>query len=371
MSFEEIHAAAMQALDDDQKKLLEREPNVELLEKIVRDKQNNSLLATSDAQLVIDTILDDFSRSALRGDIHTLVYLGSNDQAEPGYEEPRKHRGIYLKIDEHGAVDATEEDGGFVEYTVWRNRSPNPRVSDEWYPGGCYDIKIDPNDTVTRDNVPITYYNLQDYRFNSDMKDLATATVQNFKTLNDIVAEFVEEDTYEEEVSAVLLEAIAWQWVVAEFEIADVKAVRHQVRRKQGEVWKWVDPSQESFEPIVFVDGATEEQQLVFSLSGTARVGEAPPKGKEDTRKQIRFFTYFYPQRLGQHFMVCPTIDELIKNKAFLTESPQNQADFMKIKLAGMRVKTLGLISNRTVSADKKRLDVTVGSVMLIEQTED
>jgi len=369
MSFEEIHSAALNNLDDDGKELLEREANVELLEKIVRDKQNNSLLASSDADLVIDTILDDFARQALRGDIYPLVYLGSNDRADPKNEETGRHEGLYLLLDENGAVDATGQDGGFKQYTCFR-RSPNQRVSDAWYPGGLYDIKIVPRDTETRDGTPITYYNLNDYRLVSDQKDLAIATIQNFKTLNSILEDFVEEDSYEDEVMAVVSESIAWQWVVADFQLTDVKAVRHQVRRKQGESWKWADPSKESFEPIVYVDDATEEKQLVFSMTGTAKIGPAPAKGKEDSRKELRLFIYFYPQRLGQHFMVCPTLDELAANKAFLTESPQNQADFIKIKLGGMNFKALGKITNSGVSADKKRLDITLGSIMLLEQPE-
>jgi hypothetical protein len=370
MSFEEIHSAAMNALDDDSKELLEREANVELLEKIVRDKQNNSLLATSEADLVIDTILDDFSRQALRGDINSLVYLGSNDKADGKTEQAGRHEGLFLLLDEHGAVDTTGDDGGFKPYTVFR-KTPNQRVTDAFYPGGGYDIKIVPKDDVTRDGTPVTYYNLTDYRFVTDQKELAIATVSNFQTLNDIVADFVEEDTYEDEVSAVLLEAIAWQWVVFDFELTDVKAVRHQVRRKEGEVWKWADPSQESFEPVVYVDDATEESQLVFAVTGMAKIGKAPAKGKEDTRKSIRAFIYFYPQRLGQHLMVCPSIDELVANKSFLTESPQNQADFMKIKLAKGKYKTLGKISNRSISADKTRLDVTIGGIQLLEQVSE
>ncbi len=365
MSFEEIHSSVMSSLDDDATKLLERETNIELLEKLVRDAQNNSLLATSDADMVVDAIQDKFARQALRGDIFPLVYLGGNDRADPKNEDAKRQEALFILLDENGAIDTTTEledvgGMGFWKYTVF-GRSPNNRVTDDWYPGGAYDIKIVPKETVTRDGSPITYYNLNDYRTHSDQRDLAIAFVNSFKTVNEIIADFVEEPIYEEEIMAVVIEAIRYQWAIADFQVNDISAVRHQVRRKEGNDWKFVDPSKESFEPVVYVNDA-EESSIVLSLTGTSTVGS----GEEP--KQIRFFVYFYPQALGQHLIESPTLTDLIKNKAFLTESPQNQADFLKIKMAGLRFRATGNIRNINVSSDKKRLDITINGISLVEQ---
>jgi hypothetical protein len=43
----------------------------------------------------------------------------------------------------------------------------------------------------------------------------------------------------------------------------------------------------------------------------------------------------------------------------------------MKIKLAKGKYKTLGKISNRSISADKTRLDVTIGGIQLLEQVSE
>lgn len=362
LSFEEIHSTVTAALDDDSRKLLERETNVELLEKLVRDAQNNSLLATSDAELVYDMIQDNFSRQALRGDIQSLVYIGSNDRADAKDELAGRHEGLFILLDEDGAVDIVSElenvgAGGFWKYTVFR-KTPNQRVSDPWYPGGAYDIKVVPNHTTNREGQPITYYNLNDYRTHSDQRDLAIAFLNNTKTVNEIIDEFVTEDTYEDEIMAVVSGAIRWQYAVCEFTVSDVQPVRHQVRRQEGNDWKWVNPSKESFEPVLYINDA-EERSLVFSLVGHAEL---------DGGKKLRFFIYFYAQRLGQHLIESPTLTELVKSKAFITESPQNQADFLKIKMAGMKFRATGNLRNINVSADKTRLDITVNGISLIEQ---
>ena len=62
---------------------------------------------------------------------------------------------------------------------------------------------------------------------------------------------------------------------------------------------------------------------------------------------------------------------ELIKSKAFISESPQNQADYLKIKMAGMKFRATASLRNINVSADKKRVDITQNAISLVEQVSE
>lgn len=371
MSFEELLNAVQEGLDETQTKLLERESNVELLEKIVRDHMNNSLLANDEQDIIVDSIIIKLDKSALIGEVSTLIYVGGFDRDDAKLEIAKRQEAMFILLDADMAIDTKAEienagGEGFFKYTVW-GKTPNNRVTDEWFPGGAYDIKIVKKDLETRDGTPYIAWNLNDYRYNSNQRDMSIATINNYKTGNTVISDFVSDDLFEEEIITVLKENILYQFGIFEFTIEDVRPVRRRVRKLEGDSYRWTDPSKESFEPIIFTND-NEDKSLVFGLTGRATIGTG------DNKKDLLIYMTFYPQRFGQALIESPTLTELMELKAFQTESPENQADFLRIKLAGKNNKKkyrgIGSIRQMDASGDFRRLTVSLNGIGLIEQTE-
>ena len=351
----DVIAFVVEKLTGEDTEFVLNEYNTTVLRDLVRSAFDNEMFEDMAVEVVVGSILRNFEKEAVRGDMSALIYVGGIDWFERDKPHDRKQTATFIQVDEDGVVS----DSPFVEYNVW-GRHPGFQETDEFSPGNGYQIEITEKTVTRSDGSEVTYKNLNKYRLVEDMSDLVTAAFQNVETtLGSLMVEAIgDSDFSNEKLVAMITEKLLWGNMALEFEVTSVRAIKKRTRVPGDEGKFYYKVSQDEYEPILYT-ADTGITQTVLGLTGTIPVGD----------NSITVFISFYPQRMGQYFVDSPTLADVLQNEKFLNQKPEHQADYLNLAgvLIGKTFRAGGQIRRIEAGNDPTKLIVNISGYALVE----
>lgn len=359
---EELSKLVYDALNEHENVLLEKQKNKELIEKLIETAMNNPLYQKVEIVMVVNSIKEKFAKTAQSGDVVNFIYVGGNDIFEKRLEQDRSQQALFIAVDENGEL----QEDIFRENRVW-GRYPGFKENGEFSPGNKYSIEIQDKEVVGTDGITRTYHNMKNYSLIEPAEELTVKTILDIKEeLGDMIEEDVEGE-FSETIVLLLNEKIRWSTVPFDFEVVSVKPVKKTIRTRDGDVYKFVTPTEGELKgetPFVPVDyvSDTNVSNIVMSLTGKASL---------NGNREITYFINMYPQRMGQYFVNSPTIMEAVNSEDFHTSTPEMQADYLKLLLSGKEFRAVGSIRRIDMGNDSSKLLFGMSAIALIELRDD
>jgi len=348
------------ALSDNMKTHLERDVNKEILEKLISDAFSNRLFKNRQAQVIVNSIVKKFNDAAMTGTIERMLYVGGADKFEYNEDHDKHQKALFLTIGEDGSYQDHTDYWGNTSLLrvekVW-GRFPGFDETDEFLPGHMYDIEISSESKMWKGEMR-TFENLAGYKLVKGARDELRDWILDSPSLNDELAEALQDNNFSPNVMTMLDKKVKWQNVIVDFFVEGVRAQKKSIRVRDGTGYK--NEFQDELLPINFVSD-TQVPNIVFSLTGSAKL----PSGKK-----LIFYLNFYPQRMGQYFVSSPLLADLVESDEFQNETPEHQADLLNLILKGTQFRGLGQARKLTASDGGDKLITTIGGISLVEVVE-